>query len=215
LLLYYITDRTTLGVSEPDRRAALLKKISQAARAGVDFIQLREKDLAPSEQEIVAREAASLVRQLSGGKTRLVINSRSDIALAAGADGVHLPSRDVSPETVHAIWHGAHSAQPPVVALSCHTGQEVRNAAGKVSFVVFSPVFQNKDSSSVKDGLKSLASACRFNIPVFALGGVTVENASRCLEAGAAGVAGIRLFQQRDMLETVARLRDSIQSIGK
>lgn len=212
MLLYYITDRTPLGPTEPERRSALLRKISEAAHAGVDFIQLREKDLPSGEQQKIAHEAAALVRELSRGRTRLLINSRSDIALAAGAAGVHLRSHDVSADTIQAIWRRAHAAQPPLIAISCHTDTEVRTVAGKADFAVFSPVFQDKNPTPVLNGLRRLAAACAFRIPVLALGGVTLENAARCRDAGAAGVAGIRLFQEGDLTHTVAELRASLQT---
>jgi thiamine-phosphate pyrophosphorylase len=207
LLLYYITDRTALGSTEAARRAALFQKISEAARAGIDLVQLREKDLPANELEKIAKEAARLVRELSQGRTKLLINSRSDVALASGADGVHLRSNDVSPEDLLAIWKRARSAEAPLIGLSCHTEEEAANAVGKADFAVFSPVFKNKDSSHISDGLSHLRSVCRSKIPVLALGGVTSENALRCLDSGAAGIAGIRLFQENDLSRLVALLR--------
>src|ERR1700733_12038404 len=134
-LLYYITDRTQFPGDEHARRRALLAKIAEAAHAGVDYIQLREKDLSTRELEHLARESVGMIRQVGTENrellTRLLINSRTDVALAAGADGVHLRSEDVSPLTVRSIWAevialapqtGAQSdAQRPLVAASCHT----------------------------------------------------------------------------------------------
>jgi thiamine-phosphate pyrophosphorylase len=94
-LLYYITDRTQFPGTEGQRRQKLLDKIHEAAACGVDFIQLREKDLSSRELETVARQALETVRT-QNSPTRLLINSRTDIALAVGADGVHLRSDDVS-----------------------------------------------------------------------------------------------------------------------
>ena len=100
-LLYYITDRSQFPGDELARRRALLDKIAEATRAGVDYIQLREKDLSTEELETLACEAARVISQSSAlrtenrkPRTRLLINSRTDIALAVGADGVHLRSND-------------------------------------------------------------------------------------------------------------------------
>src|SRR5579864_1229693 len=110
-LLYYITDRTAFAADEPTRRRRLLDKISEAARAGVDYIQLREKDLPARELESLAREALSILRESAHPRTQyreprtaLLINSRTDVALSVQADGVHLRSDDISPQEVRAIW---------------------------------------------------------------------------------------------------------------
>jgi len=208
LLLYYITDRTQFPGREHERRQRLLEKIAEAARAGIDFVQLREKDLSVRELEGVTQEAMNRVRLL-GSKTRLLINSRAEIALAAGADGVHLRAEDISPEDVRSVWRGAGRATEPVVAVSCHTDAEVIAAAeSAASFVVFGPVFEKKAALGKQAaGLERLQAVCRYRVSVLALGGVTLENAHLCMQAGAAGIAGIRLFQEGDLSENVARLR--------
>jgi thiamine-phosphate pyrophosphorylase len=208
VLLYYITDRTQFPGDEPERRKRLLQNIAEAARGGVDYIQLREKDLSSRDLEALAREAMERIHA-SGGKARLLINSRTDVALAAGADGVHLRSNDVSPEEVRKIWGAAGRSEEPVVAVSCHAAAEVEAAekAG-ADFVVFGPVFGKKDSPEVSaTGLHLLQAACRSRIPVFAMGGVTAENAGMCKNAGAKGVAGIRIFQENSVTAVVAKLR--------
>jgi len=93
VLLYYITDRKQFPSPEPRQRELLLAKITEAARAGVDYIQLREKDLPGRELESLARDAVRICRETRNEQqeTKLLINSRSDVALAAGADGVHRP----------------------------------------------------------------------------------------------------------------------------
>src|ERR1700675_4903731 len=101
-LLYYITDRSQFRGDEHARRHALLAKVAEAARAGVDYIQLREKDLSTRELETLAREVVELVRENSPS-TRLLINSRTDVALAVGADGVHLRADDVELHEVRQV----------------------------------------------------------------------------------------------------------------
>src|SRR5947209_8384720 len=117
-LLYYITDRKAFPGDESVRRSRLLAKIYEAACAGVDFIQLREKDLPARDLESLAREAVNGIqeaRRLTTGdrqvSTALLINSRADVALVAGADGVHLRSDDISPADVKGIWKTFGSAR--------------------------------------------------------------------------------------------------------
>jgi thiamine-phosphate pyrophosphorylase len=220
-LLYYITNRNAFAGDEPTRRTHLLEKIAEATRAGVDYIQLREKDLPTSELEKLAREAVNIVRSSSQPRTALLINSRTDVALATKADGVHLRSDDILPSEVRKIWScgaGApareNSPQDPIIGVSCHSPQEVTQAArNKANFAVFAPIFEKhvsdkKDVPHIKPtGLSLLAEACRSEIPVLALGGITLENACSCLDAGAAGIAAIRLFQENDISEVVEKLR--------
>jgi thiamine-phosphate pyrophosphorylase len=201
LLLYYITDRTQLAGDEASRRRALLDKIAEACRCGVDFIQLREKDLSGRELEALAREAVRRVREISS-RTKLLINSRTDVAIACGADGVHLRSEDVLPGEVRAVWRKS----APVISVSCHMLADVARAAAEAAdLAVFAPVFEKQGSSAV--GLEALGEACKYPIKVLALGGVTLGNARACVEEGAAGVAGIRLFQQNELARVVGALK--------
>lgn len=212
MLLYYITDRTQLAAGEADRRAMLLARIAEAARCGVDYIQLREKDLSARELESLAREVLRAVRDHSS-HTRLLINSRTDVALAVGADGVHLRSDDVSATDTRALLARAGRPQT-LVAVSCHTSSEVVRAdAGGANFGVFGPIFQKPGGEAVALGLEALREVCDRTaltvkrMPVLALGGVTAENAAQCIKAGAAGVAGIRLFQEGEIAEVVRLMK--------
>ena len=222
--LYYITDRTAFPGDEPTRRRRLLEKISEAARAGVDYIQVREKDLLTRELESLAREAVNIIRESSLRtkgqelRTRLLINSRTDVALAVEADGVHLRSTDITLQEVRRVWQRSCGAgtparqlspRDPLVAVSCHSPAEVTQAAiERAAFAVFAPVFEKKDIPGAQPaGLTVLRQACQENVPLLALGGITLENARSCLAAGAAGIAAIRLFQENDIAEIVERLR--------
>jgi thiamine-phosphate pyrophosphorylase len=207
LLLYYIADRTEFAGTQTERHAKLLQRIAEAACSGVDLIQLREKDLTMRELEKLARETMEIVRT-SSETARLLINSRSDVALAVGATGVHLRSADISAENVRDIWRQAGSERKPVVAVSCHTEGEVARAAQSgADLAVFGPVFEKRNASSEPTGIDQLRSVCQHKIAVLALGGVTEENAALCVQAGAAGVAGIRLFQKGDLQQSVKALR--------
>jgi len=210
--LYYITDRSAFASDEPSRRRRLLEKIAEAARSDIDYIQLREKDLPARELESLACEAVDILRQLRAEtrelKTALLINSRTDVALAVRADGVHLRSDDIRPQDVNQIW-GQSGASRALIGVSCHSATEVKQAEGDgASFVVFAPVFEKKDvPGSQPVGLTGLRETCRAKIPVLALGGISLENAKECLDAGAAGIAGIRLFQENDVQKVVDRVR--------
>jgi thiamine-phosphate pyrophosphorylase len=221
-LLYYITDRKAFPGDEAHRRVRLLGKIAEAASQGIDYIQLREKDLCPRDLEALAREAMQLIgekRKLTTDHwpraTALLINSRADVALATAANGVHLQSNDISPQEVRTAWNRSCGAgapareispQNPLIAVSCHNPQEVAQAAAdQATFAVFAPVFEKKDAKPT--GLEALSQACRAKIPVLALGGVTLQNAQSCLQAGAAGIAAIRLFQENDISKIVRQLR--------
>jgi len=219
LLLYYITDRMQLAADEANRRKCLLKKIAEAARAGVDYIQLRERDLAVRELALLTAEATARLR---GTRTKLVINSRIDVALAAGADGVHLRSNDLSASEARAIWAKSTGRTDCLIGVSCHSINDVLRAEGHgADFVVFGPVFGKLGSSEPPAGLEALTAVTHrgvaadkkveagrsLHMPVLALGSVTLENAHACMEAGATGIAGIRLFQENDIAQLVEQLR--------
>jgi thiamine-phosphate pyrophosphorylase len=210
LLLFYITDRTQFPGDENARQRTLLAKIAEATRCGVDFIQLREKDLSSRELETLTRAALRVVGENSREPvSRLLINSRSDLAIACGAAGVHLRSDDISPLEVREIWAQAGPSARGLISVSCHSAAEVARAACEgADFAVFAPVFGKKDvAQTCAAGLDALRETCRHKIRVLALGGITLNNARACLDAGAAGIAAIRLFQENDIAEVVRHLR--------
>jgi thiamine-phosphate pyrophosphorylase len=224
-ILYYITDRTAFPGDERARRFRLLDKIAEAANAGIDYIQLREKDLCTRELEELAREAIRIIVQetkLATGHrpltTALLMNSRTDIALATEANGVHLPANDVSPREVRKAWQGtcgagapAREISPgnPVISISCHSPEEVAQAAANgATLAILAPIFEKKDApGTTPAGLDALRQASHFKIPVLALGGITLQSAESCLHAGAAGIAAIRLFQENHIAEVVYAIR--------
>src|SRR5215469_17165374 len=126
MLLCYITDRNGFDASEPERRVALLKRIGESARAGVDYIQLREKDLGTVDLELLAREALHVIRE-NWPKTKLLINTHTDTALAVGADGVHLPAGTPPASAVRAAWF-EHSRFVPFIGVSAHNIDDVQMA---------------------------------------------------------------------------------------
>lgn len=197
---YAITDRS-LFASEGDRGdsglSGLVRQAALCAAEGIDYIQLREKDLPPAAVAGVARRMLDAVR---GTSTRLLINSRLDIAVATAAHGVHLTSSpgELTPAQVREVYAAADLPQP-VVSISCHSLAEVELARNEADLILFAPVFHKTAGGEVVTagvGLETLRAACvaAAMTPVYALGGVTWENADACLEAGAGGIAGIRLF---------------------
>lgn len=229
MLLYYITDRRQFPGTEIEKRRALLAKIAEAARAGIDFIQLREKDLSARALEQLAREAVAKVAEenakrdpSSRRRTALLLNSRIDIALVSGADGVHLTSTDIPASEARSAWSTVSPQRAPLLFVSCHTVNEVKLAASHgADFAVLAPIFEKAQNGAEGIGLSALRAATglnrrtnrrveagdrRLTIPVFALGGVTLENAPACLKAGAAGIAAIRLFQESDVRLTIDAL---------
>lgn len=209
LQLYYITDRRQFPGDGHEQEQRLLAKIAECAAAGVEYIQLREKDLGTRALEELALKA---MRALSGSRTRLLINSRTDVALACGANGVHLPANDLSASEVRSIFARA-SRSEPVIGISTHSLSEVASAeAHGANFAVFGPVFEKSGSANL-EGLEQMrrichrAEAAQPPMPVWALGGITLENAQQCVAVGAAGIAAIRLFQDSDVDMVVKRLR--------
>jgi thiamine-phosphate pyrophosphorylase len=197
---YYITDRRSCPIP-------LLRNIQIAIEAGVDFIQIREKDLPARQLFSLVTEARAIALHSS---TKILVNDRLDIALAAGLDGIHLGQSSISPSQIR----GQVSRQDFLIGISTHSYQEVRKTQdGSVDYITFGPVFFTPSKAVYGNpvGLKSLREVCRSaKIPVFALGGVDRDNYGECLLNGATGVAAIRLFQdpQNPSKEIVREIKE-------
>ena len=211
-MLCYVTDRRQFPGSPQDQERRLLAKIAESAAAGVDLVQLREKDLSTRDLLALAQKAVGCLPP--GAATRLLVNGRTDVALASGAHGVHLPAGDLAASEARAIW-GQRTRMHAVVGVSAHAPEEVALAASHgADFALFAPVFE-KDGRGNPRGLVMLREACHHDrraeafMPVLALGGVTLENATTCFAAGASGVAAIRLFQQNPVEDVVRKLQSA------
>jgi thiamine-phosphate pyrophosphorylase len=209
-LTCYITDRkqlTTPGSNE----SVLIERVRAAFSAGVDYVQLREKDLdggplaALVDELVRAPEKVAHPEGPSRG-SRLLVNERVDVAIACDADGVHLPADSLPLASVRAAVGAGWT-----ISAACHSIEEVRAASeAGADLVLVAPVFDTASKPGIRPmGLERFTEICaRSPVPVLALGGVTAENARACVAAGAKGVAGIRLFQWAADLDTLcAQLR--------
>ena len=192
----------TSGESTPDQ---ILQLVRAAVDAEVPLFQIREKSLSGRVLfELVAR-AAQLTR---GSKTRLLVNDRSDIARAAGADGVHLTTHSLPVDVVRKIY-GAEF----LIGVSTHSLDDARAArAAGADFIVFGPVFETESKRvyGPPQGLDKLSEVTRElgEFPVVAIGGITLENAGECFRAGASGVAAIRLLSDaHQLLDRIHKIR--------
>jgi thiamine-phosphate pyrophosphorylase len=202
MLRYAITSCALYPGDYPARQVALLLQTSGWAADGIDLIQLREKDLPVADIAALARAILQSIAS-AASSTKLLVNSRPDIAIATGAHGVHLSAapEELTPIQVRDLY-GSVGRPEPVITISCHTLEEVRRARdNRVDAILFGPVFEKVVAGKAiapGRGLDGLRAACTSagTVPVYALGGVTEDNAAACLEAGAAGMAGIRLFYE-------------------
>ena len=202
MLRYAITSRALYPGDELQQQAALLREARRWIADGIDLVQLREKDLPAAEIAALAREILQAITT-AASPTRLLLNSRPDIAIATAAHGVHLTAapNELTPTQVRNLCAVANRPAP-IITISCHTLQDVHRArANQADAIVFAPVFEKivaGQTVTPGQGLDRLRAAClaAAPVPVYALGGVTFKNAPACLDAGAAGIAGIRLFHQ-------------------
>ena len=210
----YVTDRK--GFQSGDPTVSVLETIRAAVAAGVDWVQIREKDLGGRELLALVRTAIGIASE--NAHPGVVVNDRLDVALAAGAAGVHLGGESLPARDVIRWCRGGNAPAEFLVGVSCHSLGEVREAeSAGASYVFFGPVFgtPSKEQFGAPQGIAELAAVCgAARIPAIAIGGVNDENGPECVRAGAAGIAAIRLFQEsRDPMalrEAIARLHTRI-----
>jgi thiamine-phosphate pyrophosphorylase len=209
-ILCYVTGRKSLGL-ESNSFAQLLAMIRRAIDAGVDWIQVREKDLSGRELLHLVQEA---VAAACGTRTKILVNDRLDVAIAARAAGVHLGTESLPVRAV-AAWRDSHTTESTsnfLIGASCHSLEQAQSAEQDgADYIIFGPVFEtpSKASFGPPQGIERLHKVCgHIKIPVLAIGGVNPANASECILAGAAGIAAIRMFQE-------ARSSDDLRSVIK
>jgi thiamine-phosphate pyrophosphorylase len=208
----YVTDRQSLHLDQGQNcKSALVQRIESVVRAGVDWVEIREKDL-PARALVEITRAAIQVCKSGPAKRaqRILVNDRFDVAWAAGAGGVHAGEKSL-PLRALADARRASALTNFLVGASCHSLRDALNAAEQgADYLFFGPVFAtpSKAGFGPPQGLEKLAHvSSAVSIPVIAIGGITVGTARACREAGAAGIAAIRLFQGNcDAAEIVAEL---------
>jgi thiamine-phosphate pyrophosphorylase len=202
-----VVTRARGGRGTPER-LALLQRLQAAAAAGATMVQIRERQF---DDRALADFVAEVVGAVRPAGAVVTVNDRTDVALAAGADGVHLKSDGPHPEDVRRIVPSGF-----VVGRSVHAGDEAMamESSGACDYLLFGTVFpsRSKPADHPVAGLDALARVCRrVTIPVVAIGGVSVERAADIAHAGAAGVAAISLFSDAEDVATVVRdLRDAL-----
>ena len=201
-LLCYVTDRRSLALVQASGSVgALLRKIQAVIAAGVDWVQIREKDLPSKELAYFTRQALKSAAKHSGTECiQILVNDRLDVALAEHAGGAHLGENSVGMGEAMRLLSSAGARRSDfLIGVSCHSlANAVAAAQSGADYVFFGPVFDtpSKAGFGAPQGLARLAEVCgKVSIPVIAIGGISLENAGSCVVAGAAGVAAIRLFQ--------------------
>jgi thiamine-phosphate pyrophosphorylase len=213
-IVCYVTDRKALsGEKTP---SALLDKIRAAAAAGVDWVQVREKDLSARELLALVREAVALGSDRPGSM-QMIVNDRLDVALAAGSAGVHLGHASVPARDVVRWCRAGNAPADFLVGVSCHSleGAQEAESAG-ASYTYFGPIYEtpSKIPFGKPHGVEELAHVAKaVRIPVIAIGGVNESNAAECIRAGATGIAAIRMIQDASDVDNAAALKKVIEAI--
>lgn len=210
-ILYLITRGATTEATTPDSAEFrnILRQATAAVSAGIQLIQVREKLLTA---QVLFELTAGIVAVTRGSLTRVLVNDRADIAAGAGADGVHLTTRSVSPEVIRQSF-GAKI----LIGASTHSRAEVKAACEQgADFAVFGPIFatSSKEKYGPPLGPEKLEDAVHElpSFPLIALGGISLDNMNECLRAGASGIAAISLFGEPD---TLAITVEQIKELGK
>lgn len=222
-LLCYVTDRHALRIANPaDSLSALTQKIEEVLAAGIDWVQIREKDLPARELGSLTRQALGIAAKYSAKRSsaiRVLVNDRLDVAIAERADGVHLGESSLPVAEAKRLVESALRKQAIdqsfMIGASCHSIEAAKNAKREgADYIFFGPIFAtpSKQSFGLPKGVERLAQVCHaVNAPVLAIGGITLENANSCIAAGATGIAAIRLFQDAsDPAGALRRLRQVI-----
>ena len=200
-----MTDRRSLSDIPETAGKLQLEKIDQAAKSGVDWIQLREKDL--SGKQLAEFATAAMWRV--AGASAILVNDRLDVACAVKAAGVHLGEHSLPVKEAKRFASDSGAGKHFLVGASVHSREAALQAEEDgADYVIFGPVYAtpSKEEFGQPQGLAKLQDVCRrLKIPVLAIGGITLENARECLKAGATGIAAIRLFQDAANLPALVK----------
>jgi thiamine-phosphate pyrophosphorylase len=211
-----VTDRKALTGDKS--LPALLDVIRAAAAAGVDWVQIREKDLSARELFTLVKEAVALASVHPGSirarSIKVIVNDRLDVALAAGAAGVHLGHASAPAREVVRWCRAGNAPADFLVGVSCHSleGAQEAESAG-ASYTYFGPIYEtpSKIPFGKPHGIEELAQVANaVTIPVIAIGGLNPPNAPQCLRAKAAGIAAIRMFQDAADATALKKVMDAI-----
>jgi len=210
-LVCLITDRRRLLADSDSPRASLVALVDQAREAsdaGVDIIQIRERDL---EASVLAAVVCAVIDATRGSATRVVVNDRLDVAIGCGAAGVHLRFDSVAPSAARSIAPSGF-----LIGRSVHGLEEAVEVAQDVDYLIAGTVFTtpSKPAASERLGLEGLGAIVRrIRVPVLAIGGVTLDTVHAIASTGAAGIAGIGLFLPgaAGMAEVVGRVRAAFE----
>lgn len=212
-ILCYVTDRRILPVENPvDASETLLRRVEASAAAGIDWIQIREKDLSGKDCAALTKKALRRAEQAApraANSARILVNDRLDIAISEDAGGVHLGEHSLPVTEARRLAVSLGPGKDLLIGVSCHSLETAKAAEGdEADYVFFGPVFAtpSKAAYGAPQGVARLAEVCRsVSLPVLAIGGVTLENAASCLAAGAAGIAAIRLFQDAQDIKSLVQ----------
>jgi thiamine-phosphate pyrophosphorylase len=213
-LLCYVTDRHALGIPNPANSLVVLtQKIEEVVAAGIDWVQIREKDLPARELALLTRQALDIAAKYSAKRSspvRVLVNDRLDIAIAERADGVHLGEKSLPVGETRTLIKSAVLQQTIgesfLIGASCHSIEAAKSAERDgADYSFFGPIFAtpSKERFGPPQGLDRLAQVCHaLTIRVLAIGGITPDSAQSCVAAGATGIAAIRLFQENSHVFT-------------
>ncbi len=211
-LLYLITSGETTVQTTPATEdfSNVIRLIEAAVASKIDLLQIREKNLSAGVLYKLSARAAEIT---SGSATKLFVNDRSDIASSAGADGVHLTTRSLAPRVVRQMFGNEF-----LIGVSTHSlAEAVVARQDGADFVVFGPIFETLSKSQYGEplGLKKLAQVTTelAPLPVLALGGLTMSRVADCMQAGAQGIAAIRMLSNPLQLDRVVNeIRENFKS---
>jgi thiamine-phosphate pyrophosphorylase len=208
MMLHLVTDRRRLapGADDPAATACLIEQVRFAVAAEIDVVQVRERDL---ESRALSVLVSRLVDVARGSRTRLVVNDRLDVALASGADGVHLRADSVEASRIR-----PHVPPGFLIGRSVHSAEEGQTV-GPVDYVIAGTVWPTSSKGEGHavlglDGLKAIVDA--VDVPVLAIGGVRPDRAAALAEAGAAGLAAIGAWMDEGAERRAVSLHDAARA---